>query len=428
VPCDKSQLCIDEDKPENVINNYQFTFKIRDLNQARFMFISIVACTRDTETCQWHDLNYNANESDSKVNFDIDYDIWFVNGHPSFKSSNFFEHEFTYELHDIIEIYLISFLVYLIMISIISVRLYRNFHYLYFLLFIYVAIELLSRLLLVIHCIVFCSNGEGLFIFDLFGNLLDGIATSVLFLILICIGKGWCLVRGRRLKLNKNFYFLFSILQSIHLSSHMISLVMIDPIFNTNPYETYSGYVEICIRLVCMIWFIVEVQKTFQSLESIILKSQSQCHQINRNQNEVPTDYVFINDQVYNDDENEDFTSNNENIQSSSDDEENDVKKVNGKVYKSLKQPQTQSQAESKTSTPNEATLNLNRLSVITTNSERLKTNKKFYLHYAACCLVWFIYLPGLIFVTSFLSELYRLRLLLSKFTIELYSFFFCLF
>jgi hypothetical protein len=38
------------------------------------------------------------------------------------------------------------------------------------------------------------------------------------------------------------------------------------------------------------------------------------------------------------------------------------------------------------------------------------KKFQKFYLHYGACCLVWFIYLPILIFITSFVSELYRLR------------------
>jgi hypothetical protein len=46
----------------------------------------------------------------------------------------------------------------------------------------------------------------------------------------------------------------------------------------------------------------------------------------------------------------------------------------------------------------------------------KLKNLQKFYLHYGACCLVWFIYLPLLIFVTSFVSELSRFRLILSKF------------
>lgn len=48
-------------------------------------------------------------------------------------------------------------------------------------------------------------------------------------------------------------------------------------------------------------------------------------------------------------------------------------------------------------------------------NSREEKVEKylKFYLHFGACCLVWFIYLPVLIFICSFLSELYRFRLIL---------------
>lgn len=48
-------------------------------------------------------------------------------------------------------------------------------------------------------------------------------------------------------------------------------------------------------------------------------------------------------------------------------------------------------------------------------SEDRLRNYMKFYLHYGACSLVWFINLPVIIFVTSFVSELYRPRLVLSK-------------
>jgi len=38
IPCEQGQLCSDEDQPNNVIHNQQFTFKIRDINQPRFAF------------------------------------------------------------------------------------------------------------------------------------------------------------------------------------------------------------------------------------------------------------------------------------------------------------------------------------------------------------------------------------------------------
>lgn len=37
IPCPKDQLCPDEDQPRNVIPQQQFTFKIRDINQPRFV-------------------------------------------------------------------------------------------------------------------------------------------------------------------------------------------------------------------------------------------------------------------------------------------------------------------------------------------------------------------------------------------------------
>ena len=35
IPCSKGQYCEDEDKPSNVVPNYQFTFRIREIRQPR---------------------------------------------------------------------------------------------------------------------------------------------------------------------------------------------------------------------------------------------------------------------------------------------------------------------------------------------------------------------------------------------------------
>ena len=50
----------DEDNPKNVVPGNQFTFRIQDLYQARFWYISLVACRRNTTTvggkppsCKW---------------------------------------------------------------------------------------------------------------------------------------------------------------------------------------------------------------------------------------------------------------------------------------------------------------------------------------------------------------------------------------
>ena len=72
----------------------------------------------------------------------------------------------------------------------------------------------------------------------------------------------------------------------------------------------------------------------------------------------------------------------------------------NGKKYQQL-QPEDTATTENTTE---------NATNKMTAKEIRFKKFQKFYLHYGACCLVWFIYLPILIFITSFISELYRLR------------------
>jgi glycosyltransferase involved in cell wall biosynthesis len=112
VPCPNGKLCIDEDNHMNVIAGNQFTFRIRDFNQARFWYISLCSCNRNLNTCTWNDVanHSRSNGKVSRPSYAIAYDIWIVNGNPELKGLNQFEHHYTYELHDIFELYLISFL------------------------------------------------------------------------------------------------------------------------------------------------------------------------------------------------------------------------------------------------------------------------------------------------------------------------------
>lgn len=297
--------------------------------------------------------------------YTVAYDIWLVNGKPNSKSINHFEYQYSYELHDIFEIYLSSFIIYLFIMPFIVYRLYYNFHYLYLQLLIYIGIEVTCRFLSLLHNLVFSFNGNGVFIFDLFSNFLEALASSFLILILISIAKGWT-IRTRFLKTSKHFYFLGISLQLVLVFSHMIALTIIDTVFNTNSYETVAGYVELSVRVVCMVWFLFELKETFKNLQSI-------------NSSEAPHQDDFDSDL----------------------DDEINVYEVNGKKYKSLSTEISRT-AQQKCSLDTK------------TNEERLRSYQKFYLHYGACSLVWFIYLPVLIFITSFVSELYHLRLVLS--------------
>ncbi len=116
VPCQDGGLCIDEDNKKNVLDKYQFTFRIRDLNQARFWFLSFSSCNRNLKTCKWNNVGDPYNSSNPLQSYTIAYDIWIVNGDPDYRNQNKFEYQYTYELHDIFEIYLISF-IFLLMVK-----------------------------------------------------------------------------------------------------------------------------------------------------------------------------------------------------------------------------------------------------------------------------------------------------------------------
>lgn len=151
---------------------------------------------------------------------------------------------------------------------------------------------------------------------------------------------------------------------------------MIDPVFNTNPYETTAGYVELSVRFLWMAWFLYELKATFGTLETV----SSVDPETNLSQFQESGD-MQINEI--------------DNQPDDGDDAGAYELRNNGKNYVSLVSDDTRSNM---------------------TKKERLRSLQIFYLHYGALSLVWFIYTPCLIFITSFVSELYRLRLNLGKF------------
>ena len=150
---------------------------------------------------------------------------------------------------------------------------------------------------------------------------------------------------------------------------------------------------ELSIRFVFMIWFVIELKETFDNLETTVINTHnSPNNKLNQPVNSIPDQETEILSEHQ-------IMQTDEASESELDDEDGDELKMNGKVYTSVPSDFKQKP------------FNIFKIS----KSERLRSYRKFYLHYGACSLVWFIYLPVLIFITSFVSELYRLRLVLSK-------------
>lgn len=156
--------------------------------------------------------------------YTIHYDIWLVNGAPSSRSNNRFEHQFSYEHHDIVEIYIYSFIIYLFILPFILYRLRSHFHYLYLLLAVYVGFELISRFLSLIHNFVFAYDGRGVYTLQFLGELIESIGGGLFIFILLVIARGWT-IRSRELKISRRSFLFGSALLTTLVVSHMVSLV-----------------------------------------------------------------------------------------------------------------------------------------------------------------------------------------------------------
>lgn len=150
----------------------------------RFWYISLVSCYRNTtnHNCSWV---YNENS------FDIDYNIWFVNGHPESKHFNPFEHQFSFEAHDVLEIYMTFFFLYIIVIPIWLYAYSKQKHPITKLVTTTIGLEFTGITLNFLHVVVFAINGSGVYIISVVGNAIDTLAQCLFMLILLLIAKGW---------------------------------------------------------------------------------------------------------------------------------------------------------------------------------------------------------------------------------------------
>lgn len=257
VPCQENQLCLDEDDPKDVINGYQFTYRIRDLERPRFWYLSMVSCHREVinqTACDW---------AQSPTNIEIAYDIWMVNGHPSTKHINPFEHQFSFELHDVVEIYLIALLFYCILLPI-WLRACNKLtqHPVTKLLTLNIGLELLGILLNFLHVIKFAFDGIGLSWLSIIGNGIDVLAECLFVLLVLVIAKGWAITRIH-LEGKCIVFSVWGLYTFLNALLFVWNLTEIDIISNIDEWQTGPGYLTLLFRIVIMLWFLFELRRTF---------------------------------------------------------------------------------------------------------------------------------------------------------------------
>lgn len=187
IPCRVGQLCVDEDNPSNVVENYQFTFHVEDLSQPRFWYVSFVACYRDKSTnCSWKPY-------EGEVTFD--YDIWLVNGDPHSKNQNPLEYQFSFDSQDTVEIYLVFLTCYLFLTPLQVYAVMRQKHPVTKLFTAGLLTAVCGLFLNVFHCLKFAFDGKGFETAAIIGGVLDICSQTLLMLLLLLLAKGWAITR-----------------------------------------------------------------------------------------------------------------------------------------------------------------------------------------------------------------------------------------
>lgn len=82
----------------------------------RYWYLSLVSCVRNPITCQWETTRVSRSvHRDTLSELKLVYSVWLVNGAPRLQSYNKFEHQFSFETHDTLEIFLFILVSYFIL-------------------------------------------------------------------------------------------------------------------------------------------------------------------------------------------------------------------------------------------------------------------------------------------------------------------------
>ncbi|KAH3854170.1 uncharacterized protein LOC127875469 isoform X2 [Dreissena polymorpha] len=255
IPCPSGQLCIDEDNPKNVLPGYQFTYRIQNSVQPRFWYVSLVACHRTSQSCSWQER--------TDLDFEVEYDIWLVNGDPASKHLNPFEHQFSFEMHDVFEIYAIFCLLYIPTIVVWLMAFYKQLHTITKMFTVCICGEFAGISFNFLHVLIFAFNGVGAEWLKVLGNLLGILAECLFMLLLLVIAKGWT-VTSLTLSSKLHVIGIWTVYTVLNTVFFIVSLTKVDLITNVDEWNSWPGYVIVAFRLVVMIWFFFELRATMR--------------------------------------------------------------------------------------------------------------------------------------------------------------------
>ncbi|GIY74512.1 hypothetical protein CDAR_21971 [Caerostris darwini] len=255
VPCPVGELCEDEDAPERVVNEHQFTYAVLDNTQARFWYVSLVACYRNGtgDNCTWRD--------SSKEKFDIDYDIWLANGNPYGPHQNPFEFQFSFDQQGTVEMYLVLLGLYFILILL---QIYAGVYHYNNVTKLYAAslqLQLQYVLFSVVYVVKIASDGESIELLRIIGDVMYLFAQSLFMLLLLLLAKGWAITRTE-LTWKPVLLSIWLLYTLVGVLLYVWNMAEVDVIDDIDEYQTFPGWIILIFRLAIMVWFLYELRST----------------------------------------------------------------------------------------------------------------------------------------------------------------------
>nr|AEE61411.1 unknown [Dendroctonus ponderosae] len=252
IPCPTGELCEDEDDQWHVVNNHQFTYVFKDFKEPAFWYVSMVACYHNTTTCEWH-------HYDSHSPYEINYDIWLVNGSPN--SSAFSTYQFSFDRQSTLEMYILFWLCYLVLVPLQCHAVKIQKHPVTRLFTASLVLDFVALSLNVIHTLKFAMNGEGYEKIQMIGDICDILSRTSFMLLLLLLAKGWAVTR-LELTWKPLVFAIWLCYGIVHILLYVWNLTEVDIIEDVDEYQTWPGWMIIVFRSLIMCWFLYELRTT----------------------------------------------------------------------------------------------------------------------------------------------------------------------
>ncbi|CAJ0938014.1 unnamed protein product, partial [Mesorhabditis belari] len=256
VPCPAGKICEEED-PDNsttLIPGYQMTMQIVEPQMPEYWFLVLIGCHLNGN-CSWV-------QSNSKST--LNYDFWLTNGDPQDLSKNPFGLQFSFDEQDATQMYLATLIAYLILCAIIyHGRSIQRKHYsptrlklLSWIVYLKTAGVALQSL----NMLQFAADGEGFLVARLAGEVLRMIATDVLCLMLLLLGRGWAF-SGPSLKPSKCLIVGWAFLSIVKFIFFCCNFIFVyDILHDVDVFSSWPGHGMLAIRIIFAIWFLLEIR------------------------------------------------------------------------------------------------------------------------------------------------------------------------